>query len=227
MSIETKEIKKVLLSRGVTQLYHANTVVTSLSFIRSGGLLSRGYAEDINAPQTSQQTDDSDKLFGIYYDIFFDATDIHRQMRSLNFYGPVSFAYSVDVLDHPGIEVKVTKCNPQYWKPDQDASQRYFLTEFELGLHYDHTDFGEHITICNMHTPLPFAPYLERIVIDDPQIKNTKYFDSAVTAIRKELGRQGITIPLCIRECPADCGCHEAYSSYKEGFTYHRFKVQF
>lgn len=226
MSIETKRIKEILLSHDVTKLYHANTVVTALSFLRSGGLLSRGYAEDMNVPQTPQKTDDSDKLFDIYYDIFFDATDIHQRTRSLNFYGPVSFVYSIDVLDHPDIEVKVTKYNPQYWNNNQNADQRYFLIESELELHYDDTNFGEHITICNMHTPLPFKPYLQKIVMENPQIENTRYFDNAVIAIQKELVNQGITVPLCIRECPEDCNCHNAYRDYKEGFTYHRFKTQ-
>ena len=226
MSIDPKRIKAILVANGVTQLYHANTVVTSLTFLRSGGLLSRGYVEDINASQTSQQTDDSDKVFGIYYDIFFDATDIHQQARNLNFYGPVTFVYSIDVLDHPDIEVKVTKCNPQYWATNQDEAEKYFLNESELEFCYNPTDFGQHITICNMHTPLPFTPYLQKIIMEDPQMRANEYFVHAVTAMQKELFRQEIVVPLCIRECPEDCKCHKAYRECKEGYIYHRFKTK-
>lgn len=225
MGIDAQKVKEILVSRGVTELYHANTVVTSLSFLRSGGLLSRGYAEDIGLPQTPQRTDVSDKQFGIYYDIFFDATDIHQRARNLNHYGPISFVYSVDVLDHPDIEVKVTKVNPQYWAPDQEAEKRYFLTEAALRLRYSSTDFGQHITICNMHTPLPFVPYLQKIVIEDPQIEDTSLLDNAVKAIQDELNHQRLTIPLQIRECSEDCRCHEAYKQRKKGFAYHRFKT--
>ena len=226
MGIDPKRIKEILVANEVTQLYHANTVVTSLTFLRSGGLLSRGYVEDINAPQTSQQTDDSDKDLGIYYDIFFDATDIHQQARNLNFYGPVSFVYSIDVLDHPNIEVKVTKRNPQYWASNQDEAERYFLDESELEFCYNPKDFGQHITICDMHAPLPFIPYLQKIIMDDPQIEDNKYFVQAVSVMQKELVRQGIVAPLCIRECPEDCKCHKAYREHKEGYVYHRFKTK-
>lgn len=226
MSIDPQKVKKVLTSRGVAELYHANTVVTALSFLRSGGLLSRGYAEDIGMPQTPQQTDDSDKRFGIYYDIFFDATDIHQRARNLNYYGPISFVYSVDVLDYPGIEVKVTTGNPQYWKTGQKAEERYFSTEVELELHYDNTDFGEHITICNMHAPIPFFPYLQKIIIENPQIEETAFFENAVKAIRDELVYQGIAIPLQIRVCSKDCCCYETYRKHQKGFTYHRFKTK-
>ena len=225
MSISPEKTKEILCSHGVTTLYHANTVATSLSFLRAGGLLSRGYVEDIKAVQTPQQSDGTDQAFGIYYDIFFDSVDIHQRTRNLNYYGPVTFVYSVEVLDLPGIEVKVTKQNPIYWTQDMDEAAKYFTNEAELEFHYEVGNFQEHITLCNMHTPLPFVPYLQEILLEDPQIANTAYFERAVEALSAELRRQGIVAPLNVRACPDNCGCHAAYKEHKEGYTYHRFKL--
>lgn len=220
-----EEVKRVLYSRGVRKLYHANTVATSLSFLRAGGLLSRGYAEDIGTRQTPQQTDATDQEFGIYYDIFFDASDIHHASRNLNHYGPVAFVYSIDILDLLGIDIRVTKRNPMYWDPDLPEDKRYFTDAAQLDFHYDERDFGQHITLRDMRAPLPSEPYLQEIILEDPQILETKYFAQAVAALSTELDRQQITAPLIIRECPQTCGCHDTYRARKEGFTYYRFRT--
>lgn len=221
-----QEVKRVLCSHGVQKLYHANTVATSLSFLRAGGLLSRGYAEELGTQQTPQQSDDSDREFGVYYDIFFDATDIHEAARNLNFYGPVTFVYSLDVLDMPGIQVKVTKVNPQYWEADWEDEDKYFITADDLRAEYDRWDFGQHITLCNMHAPLSFSPYLQSVLLEDPQIPETRYFTQAVAALSSELDKQQIAAPLIIRECSPSCGCHDGYGERKEGFTYYRFRTE-
>lgn len=226
MVISPQAIKKVLVQQGVKHLYHANTVVTSLSFLRSGGLLSRGYAEDLGVPQTPQESDESDKAYGIYYDIFFDASDVHKQCRNLNYYGPVSFVYSINVLDVPGIIVKITKDNPIRWHVDTPEEERYFVSEDELDIHYSSSEITMHITICDMHSPLCFSDYLEEIVIENPKIDNTRYFDQAYKAILTEVAQQAINVPVRIRECPDDCGCYKKYRESREGYTYHRFKTE-
>ena len=66
------DIKQVLLDHNVHHLYHTNTVETSLSFLKNGGLLSRGLCEEMGLPQTPQITDDTDRRDGIYFDIFLN-----------------------------------------------------------------------------------------------------------------------------------------------------------
>lgn len=79
--MKVAEVKKVLIHKGVTELFHVNSVITSLTFIDNGGLLSRETVEEYNLPQTDQQSDDIDKKFNIYNDIFFDSVDIHERAK--------------------------------------------------------------------------------------------------------------------------------------------------
>lgn len=225
MSIEPTVIKRILASCGVDKLHHANTVVTSLSFLRNGGLLSRGYAEESGIPQTPQKSDETDKDFGVYYDIFFDSVDIHVKSLNVNHYGPVLFVYSLDVLDTSDIEVKVTKTNPIYWPPGMTEEEKYFTDEAELEAGYSGTGFGQHITICNMRRPLSFE-HLQNILIEDPKIAVTDYFDQAKKALEDEVRLQGITAPLTVRKCAGTCNCHKTYNSKRPGYTYHRFKLE-
>lgn len=64
------ETKLILMRKGVNHLYHANTVATACTFIKSYGLLSRGAVRDFGLFQTPQGTDDSDQEFDVFYDIF-------------------------------------------------------------------------------------------------------------------------------------------------------------
>lgn len=61
MELNASELLTVLKSKGVTELYHANTVQTSCTFLRCGHVMGRGVVEERGLPQTSQQTDDLDK----------------------------------------------------------------------------------------------------------------------------------------------------------------------
>lgn len=221
----SQEVKQILLSRGVTNLYHANTVVTSLSFIRTGGLLSREYAEKIGVPQTPQQSDARDKELRVYNDIFFDSVDIHERAKAVNDYGPVTFVYSLNVLDITGIDVKVTKSNPINWPVDMEEAERYFASEEELSTCFVRGNFGQHITFRNT-AQLPLIPYLTAILLEDPKIENTKYFNDALSALNEELRRNGISIPVTVRSCPPNCHCHEQYASRQENYTFHRFKLE-
>ena len=194
-----EQIKQVLKSNGVFHLYHANTVETSISFLKNGGLLSRGLCEDMNLPQTPQYTDKSDKLYNIFYDIFFDSTEIQRR-TGISYYGPVLFVYSVDVIDivQEG-HVRITKMNPDKWNNSLRDTEKYFCTFDELSLHFDNDDFGQHITLTNQRQPLSFS-YLERIILSDPQKEDDSLFEQAYTTIKSFLIRLGLDVPLIIRD---------------------------
>ena len=47
-------IKQILKKKGVSHLYHANTMITACTFIENGGLLSRGAVEDLGLSQSPQ-----------------------------------------------------------------------------------------------------------------------------------------------------------------------------
>lgn len=100
-------------------MYHANTVATACTFLENGGLLSRGYVEDHDLFQTSQRSDEHDQHVDVFYDIFFDSVDVHKRGNDRNKYGPVTFVYSVGVIDTLSEgELQITKDNPIRWKAD-------------------------------------------------------------------------------------------------------------
>lgn len=90
-----QEMHGALAQHGVTHLHHANTVATSCTFLRSSRLASRGWVDYYRLPQTPQLSDDLDKQFGIWNDVFMDGVDIHRRGRTRNFYGPRTLRVSI------------------------------------------------------------------------------------------------------------------------------------
>ncbi len=223
MSLTNREIRELLSQKGVQKIYHANTVATSVTFLSNGGLLSRGAVEERGLFQTSQDSDDLDKEYGIWNDIFFDSVDIHARAKSVNQYGPVTFVYSVNLLDDLQEKaVKITKDNPIRWC-EIPVEDRYFKDSTEMYFQYKKGNFGQHLTICDMHDPLPFAPHLRRIILDDPMISDSELFDRAKGKLSKLIEKMGLDVPLTIRECSSDCKCHEKYRNYKPGYIRHLF----
>lgn len=226
MSITVQEIKKILIENNVEYLYHANTVLTSITFLKQGGLMSRGLVEEMGLCQTSQKTDELDKKLGVYYDIFFDSDDIHSRAKDINYYGPVTFVYSIDILDILNDkEVKVTRNNPLYWNISIPKDKYYFDDIYSMRREYHKGDFKQHLTICNFHQPLSFSPYLVKVIIENPNIKNTEYFNRAFNTIQELLYSNQLDVKLEVRQCPSDCKCQEKYKNYKIGFTHYRFKT--
>ena len=222
--MHAQDAKICLLQAGVNKLYHCNSVVTSLSYIQCGGLLSRQTAENMGLPQTSQETDTTDKALGIYNDVFFDSVDIHERAHRTNDYGAVLFIYSIDVLDSLlTYDIGITYDNPIRWDIEMSEEKRYLQSPSDF-FFFNKGNFCQHITVRNISTPLSFD-YLEEIVIDNPGEERCSYLDNAVACLVDALRRQNLDIPLRIRTCPASCSCMEKYQNSKPGYTYHRFKT--
>jgi hypothetical protein len=128
------EVHAALQACGVTLLHHANTVVTSCTFLEQRGLASRGYVEHARLVQTPQRSDDLDKKFGIWWDVFTDGVDIHQRRRSRNYYGPVLFSFPLSILLHipQGAQVLVTKKNPANWTDGEAPNDWHFGSGAEL-----------------------------------------------------------------------------------------------
>lgn len=208
-----KKIKQILISEGVTYLYHADSVETSLSFLKNGGLISRGICEDNNFPQSPQSSDYKDKCLGIYYDIFFDSVDIHMRSKQANYYGPVLFIYDIDVLDE--IEegaIKITKDNPIRWKINSTNDKRYFTEVDDLHMNFHKGNFGQHITIVNRQTPLPFD-FLSEIILNFPENFDCPLIHKASIQIQEVIQEKNIPTyyheEICYNN---NCKCHEFYS---------------
>lgn len=216
-------IKKILTEKGITHLYHVNSVATACTFLENGGLLSRGAVEDRGLLQTPQVTDDKDKAVDVFYDIFFDSVDIHQRIRKLNYYGPIVFVFSIDLIDTlPQESIKITKDNPIRWTPNMTECEKYFLSEDELRLRFTKGSFTQHLTVCHQTVPLSFD-YLEKIIIDNPGVDDTSYFENAHHHLQGLIEQYAAGIPLEIRQCSFDCGCQKQYRSYDIGYTRHKF----
>ncbi len=226
LNMTNQQIKHILRGKGVESLYHANTVGTSVTFLENGGLLSRGAVESAGLYQTSQQTDDKDRVLGVFYDIFFDSVDIHSRARKRNDYGPVTFEYSLNLIDSlPENSVKITKENPIYWSEDMPEEERYFMNETELEAEYFKGDFKQHFTITQQMRPLPFT-YLNRIILDDLRVSDQDdilIYWKAIDHIHKLMNANDINVPFVVRKCPAACGCFEQYANARKGYIWHKF----
>ena len=218
------DVKRILLMHNVDKLYHVNTVVTSLTFLNNNGLLSREYVEKMHLQQSAQESDETDKYWGIYNDIFFDSVDIHERIKNINYYGPVTFVYSVDLLDSLNeYEINVTKDNPVHWKEGSRKEDNYYTDATELENAFTKGAFYQHITVKNIEK-IPYN-YLEKIIIENPGENKKEYLDDAVTTIKSVIEEKQLNVLLEIRNCSDSCNCLNTYDSNREGFTYHRFKT--
>ena len=225
--MKASDVKQVLKRKNRRYLYHANSVITSLTFLRNGGLMSREIVEKSHLPQSPQITDDDDKKFHIYNDIFFDSMDLHKRFANLNHYGPVLFVYSIDVLDLlDDYEIQVTKNNPKNWPETIAEEDKYHRDAKDWESHFFEGDFGKHITVKNISEPIGFE-HLKTILLDDPgsDEDRKKCFDEAVEAISAELVKIKQDGILKIRKCPPRCKCKESYQSKRLGYTKHRFST--
>ncbi len=210
------DVLKVLRSNGLDTLYHVNSVPTSCSFLKVGGLASRAYLAANKLTQTSQYTDFADQKHGIWNDVFTDGVDIHDRASRRNFYGPVAFLLPVDaLLTLPkDTDVIVMKKNPANWTDDESEKDHYFLSVGELEAGYNFGDFGQHVVFRLPAGIVPFVDVPIRIVLDDPERKLSDGSDAYQSAAKKlhaaaSVGGRSINIEK--RDCGPGCGCHASY----------------
>lgn len=211
----------ILKQKNIHNLYHANTVTTSCTFIESGGLASRGYVEQQGLKQTPQQSDATDKRFCIWHDVFLDTDDFHARMGSPNFYGPVLFVLDVEMLNAlpPGTEVRVTKLNPYpKWTDDGTNGDRYFLTLADVAANLVKGRTDHIITLRTPNSILPFPATPMEVVLDDPGRGMQPPADTrdAYSVAEQGLGSaktgSGVNVKLRKRICAPNCKCKAKYN---------------
>lgn len=213
--MEQNQIVEVLKHHNVSQIYHADTVITSLSFLKAGGLCSRQYLDRNSLPKTSQYTDCDDQKFNVYNDLFFDSVDIHGRIRKPNYYGPVLFVFDLQMLLQENLanRIFITKSNPCYWKPYLKCNDRYFTNLDELGKEFQKGDFKQMIT-CHQVGIANFK-YLQKIILDRPPEKHIELFRQAYQALFQGLQEADLSVPLNIRKC-GYCKCFNEYQNMGE-----------
>lgn len=171
MKLDNKKLYDLLKSKNISNLYHANSVATSITFIEEGGLLSRHDVEERNLYQTPQTSDDIDKLFDVFGDIFLDTADLHEHFSRQNYYGPVLFKFSLELILDEEIEIWVTKNNPIYWDRRSEPEENYFQNVEELSREWDNYDRQRKMVTIRKPEKAILFDYIEEIILDDPKVK--------------------------------------------------------
>lgn len=193
--ISSKQLYTVLTNKGITNLYHANTVETSLTFINNRALLSRGYVEFHNLIQTVQNSDDKDKRVGVWNDVFLDGKDLSTYFHRPNYYGPVLFVMKLDLLNSPLFDkVLVTKDNPNNWNEnivDNVDKNRYYCSIDDINNNYLKGDYYKHarimFTFRDIEDKMKLNKFCEKIILDqtEDEIINKKSEEKIKDAMKK------------------------------------------
>ncbi len=214
MKLDNKELYDLLKRKEVPNLFHANTVATSITFFHEGGLLSREDIEEQALYQTPQTSDEFDKLFDVFGDIFLDTTDLHKHFSRQNHYGPVLFRFDLDLLLDDELEIWVTKNNPIYWARHSKPEDNYFQSVKELAEEWGNYDIQRKMfTVRKPAKPILFN-YLAGVLLDDPKVKidnDVSLRSESRKALKKATEENSQLQELLIwREC-GHCFCQDNY----------------
>ncbi len=212
MELPSKDVYEILRKNGLNYVYHANSVITSCQFLRNGALLSRGSIEERGLFQTPQYTDDIDRKYGIWFDVFSDSVDIHERTRDINLYGPVLFVLDTKLLPEvDGEAVGVTKLNPTKWAGKRD-DERWFSSLPDFDKNFVRGDFNQMIVFRKCSGVLSIENCLKEIILDDPKETTSNYFEAAYEALSLAMAEGGISAPITKRECSRWCTCAASYN---------------
>ncbi|SDH52077.1 hypothetical protein ACQ86K_12770 [Mucilaginibacter sp. P19] len=170
----SKELFQVLQKKNVTYLYHANTVATSLTFIRAKALLSRFQVEADGLAQTSQTSDQKDKDHDVWDHLYLDGQDHHKEYSRANHYGPVVFIFKIELLNEDEFkQVYVMRSNPATWDENTTEVEKFYNDIDEVERDYKtNTKLDSQIMFTFRHQAynLNLEKYLFAIGIDEPII---------------------------------------------------------
>ncbi|GAB3787704.1 hypothetical protein GCM10028818_53020 [Spirosoma horti] len=215
MRLENEALHKFLQKKGIYFLYHANTVSSSITYFEQGGLLSRGAVEELGLYQSDQSSDELDKAFSVWNDVFIDTTDLHGYFPRQNLYGPVLFEFTVDLVLNIDYEIWITKDNPINWSKTLSDEEKYFVDIEELSQKWDTIQRQRKmVTIRNNKASILFD-YLNKIIVDDPRVKindgDIHLFKEAKDAIKKTVeDKPRLNNMLIVRQC-TNCFCRSNY----------------
>lgn len=215
MKLNNLELYKLLKEKDISSFFHANTLTTSLTYIENKGLMSRGLVEKKGLNQTVQNSDDIDKKFDVWNDIFIDIVDLHGHFPRQNLYGPILFKFNIEFLKDDKFDIYVTKNNPIYWKESDTDEDKYFQSVEELRTKWDEYAIQRKMfTIKNTSAPILFE-YLKEIILDDPRVQVKKesivFSEKLTEELEKVIDKNIIPKDLFKwRQCSA-CFCRDNY----------------
>jgi len=219
MDIPSKHVYEALHEEGIEEIHHANSVITACQFLRAKSLMSRGTVERLGITQTPQKSDDIDKRYGIWFDVFADSVDIHDRASRANAYGPVMFVFDAKIIEktYTG-RIWVTKLNPTKWSGKAD-NDRWFQGKDDLEENLVKGQFDQMLVLRHCGGELPFKSYLKKIILDDPKLKThdgVNIYSMAVGALRLAMQDSGLDIPIERRVCKPRCTCAQHWRADDE-----------
>lgn len=215
MKIDNMELYKFLHEKNITHFFHANTLTTALTFIEHNGLMSRGLVEKYGLKQTIQSSDDDDKKFDVWDDIFVDTTDLHGYFPRQNLYGPILFKFNIEFLLEDTLDIWITKNNPIYWSNTLTNQDKYFQDMNDLKMNWDVFDRQRKMfTIRKAYKPILFNN-LEKIIIDNPNAQlhdGIVLFDEMNKELQKISEQNNFDKSMFEeRICSSSCYCQKNY----------------
>ena len=228
MELPANQVFDVLQKKGITSLYHANTVQTACGFLSQGKLLSRGTQSELMLPMSDQLTDGIDVQHGLWYEVFVDTVDIHHQMNKRNNYGPVLFELDISLLNRKWMPfVWIMKSNPSRWTPQTTFKEKYFATVSDFDQAFSRGDVDKLFSFRTIGGVVRLKEFLTRIIVDKggagPDRAELK--EQAIGALYASAQVGGLPKPaINIRECQQGCTCNTKYSSPQMALsTYKKF----
>lgn len=211
-----QEAYSVLVARGVTRLFHANSVTTSVSQLHLGGLASRQKVEQSQLPQTDQYTDATDRSFGVWNDVFLDTVDIHARASRRNQYGPVLFELNVAILlNLPNQSiVLMIRSNPSKWMAHTPDEDRYFVTPAQLSSGLEIGNFDHMLLIRTPSGIIPISNHLKTLTLDEPRLNTgeSEEYIAAKNALSTAAHTVGVQVNIARRNCASSCRCTTNYA---------------
>ncbi|HLK13604.1 MAG TPA: hypothetical protein VKT78_02265 [Fimbriimonadaceae bacterium] len=169
--------------------------------------------------QTAQSSDEDDKKYSLWFDVFLDTVDIHKRASRRNAYGPVLLAFEIELLKEYTGAIWVTRLNPTKWE-GREHGDRWFASTAELRSGFKAAEFDQMIVFRHCGGELPFEGHLAEIVLDDPKLKRTDadidYFSMAYGALRLAMTEGGVEVPIRKRACSAKCSCVKEYQANED-----------
>ena len=219
MEILPKRIYETLKDKGISSLYHPNSVMAACNFLRNRCIMSPGSTDKLGLFQTSLIPSQVGKNHGIWNDIFTDSADLHKQRGHANSHGPVLFELDIEIIKQTYAgKAWVTKSNPGKWETNTKHDRRWFVSANDLENYFSHGDSDYMVIFRHCGGKLPIHGHLKKIILDDPRLKTDTYqidyFSMAYGAITLAMTEGALVAPVEKRTCHPDCGC---LNDYMEG----------
>jgi len=219
IDVNPKELYEFLVSMDIKYFFHANTVTTSCTYIEHKGLMSWGCIVSKGLIQTDQSSDDIDKKFDVWNDIFIDIIDLHGYFPRQNLYGPVCFVMDNKLLLDKNLpNICITKDNPIYWNELMSDIDKYYCSVQEYEDEFDNNMRKKSIhskmfTIHNTHKKIPFSKYLTKIILDNPEVKinDVNLYKRAKQKLVSTLEKTGFDNCILETRSCTNCYCHDNY----------------